>query len=170
MKPPNVLTRADQRIIRNCIYLLMLTKVLSSNPAFSQQHTQYLFPFEDYTQCLYGIKDIKGKVLFEPQFARVLEFRTHGNYNYLVLQDEKFGLLDSAGNYILPCEFQQLYYDQGDRSWHFRKDKKSGVFDSDFNIKLETDFEGLKAYIENDSLFYQVYGKNGIGLISKTGE
>lgn len=90
--------------------LLLISGMLLSYSLLAQSKLRL---FEDYGQCLTGIKDETGKKLFEPIFTDVEEVHFYENDRikstyYIVEEHFRTGLLDDHGNFLIPCKYDGL--------------------------------------------------------------
>ena len=69
----------------------------------------------------FGLADAKGEIIFDSELDSI---KTLGEY-ILINKDKAFGLLDSAGNEILPIEYKKIELERNEIKYtDFEKNKK----------------------------------------------
>lgn len=108
------------------ILFLPFTFLLICINAFSQD-TPNTIRFVDLNTFKWGIKDLSGKTIVEPQYSSINSFK---NRRYVVSKTPmQQGMIDEEGKEILPSEYFSIY-DEAKDTIIVRKDGKSGILNS----------------------------------------
>lgn len=110
----------------------------------------------------YGVIDIDGNMIFEPQFDRVSQLcDKHSNY-IVVRKNDKYGLCDFDGNMWIEPSFDYIRYTTekcGEPLLEVNNDNKCGIISSTGDIIINIDYNSISnAYKTN---LFRVCKENG---------
>jgi hypothetical protein len=63
----------------------------------------------------------------------------------MVQKNDKFGIIDLKGNWLIPCEYEYLS-DRGDLVYYITKDGKKGLLEKTTGKEILTDFESIQPF------------------------
>lgn len=99
----------------------------------------------------YGIVNNKNRVILPIEFDEISNWIEYGPDGHYVKKDDKWGFAGKNGNILIPCIYDKLSHDFGDK-FLVRQREKLGVIGYDNQFFLPIDF--LKIY--NDAPFFSV--------------
>ncbi|MCK6691999.1 MAG: WG repeat-containing protein, partial [Thermoanaerobaculia bacterium] len=113
---------------------------------------------------LVGLVNSKGQVLVAPKYNVINEF-TDGMA--LVRKDTKWGLIDTTGREILPCQYQLRRC--GYRLYLLEQNGRYGLFAPDYGVRIEPAYEEL-GFVDEENGWVRARKNGKWGWVDKTGK
>ncbi len=82
-------------------------EISPTSPRVDHAKGGHLIRFRDDTTGKFGYKNKTGEIVVLPVFDGAMNFKT--NTLARVMQDEKFGYIDTDGNLIIPTQYKLAY-------------------------------------------------------------
>ncbi len=160
------------------LYILVIFLFAASHAITQCKHPD-IRVFEDYSQCLSGLKDSKGTVLVEPQYESIIALYTSNSKQFFIV--EKQGLQG-----IINCDLEEVAPPIYTSLEHLSKIKEvvlfsaslndqKGIIDETGNSIVPVEYQSVKPFYQNlNNGKYKRYWavqKNGLfGLLNDQGE
>jgi hypothetical protein len=145
--------------ITYCFFFLLF---LIIHTTFSQQ---VLYQRGGYL----GIKDaITGTEITAPEYDGIKPFGKDARLFWCVMKDDKYGMLNAAGNLIIPLAYDKIEY-YNSRYIQVTVSKKKGLID--YNGKLIVDFGlwSFRIFKDSEHMSFFISDKNGNVIIDTSG-
>ncbi len=118
-----------------------------------------LYAFQDSTSHLIGIRDDNQQIIVTPKYASINEFI--GTHAVVTNPDFQYGIIDTEGQEVIPCEWEYLALDPELEIIFFSVDGKTGMMDQNQHVIIPAQYDHISFFSKGYALFSQD-GKTGL--------
>lgn len=145
--------------------LVFVVTVLLSNAVFGQ-----LKPFEDYSSCKVGFIWRRGDTLLPARFENLRQVHIprptssigETSPNWILSDNGRFGCLSYSGDWLIPCTYEALRYNEKLKIFVAKFQGKLGVLSKENKILVPFEFDEIRdeeeAFVANSTLLVKASG------------
>lgn len=124
-----------------------------------------LYAFQDSSNNLIGLRNENDEVVAEPKYSFVNEFT--GEHAVVMTPDLLYGIINTAGEEVIPCTREYLVIDPENDIIFFSNDGLTGIIDYDQNVIIPAEYDHISFFSNGYATFYK---NDKQGLINLQGE
>ncbi len=141
-------------------------------PHYLIDYTKHDLKFEESAvltceDCKFGYMDTLGTILIAPNYTFAKNFVNHTG---LVEMDGKWGMVDSTGKEVLPCQFKGIRYLENTENKIvevYNNTKKYGLIDSTGHVNVDISYDAIESCSDER---FAVKNNGKWGYTNMTGE
>ena len=143
----------------------------NAEPRRGHRHDGYYYDCDHVYSGKWGFVDSEGRIIVEPKYEFVVGFYNGGDDHSVVARrvDGKllWGVIDLAGNEVIPCQYPELYSRCGE-AVAFRTEEygQLGLMDFDGNVIVEPQFDYIEEYDPERRLITAGDSEDDLGVFS----
>lgn len=111
----------------------------------NEQLAEDRFAYSDESGAFFGMRDEEGNIITEPLYTYIGIF-TEDNVALVIDKDEKYGAIDKSGNFLIPCKYEYLSYDEATQQYLYGQNEKYGLLHKDGKVFIPAKYDMISFF------------------------